>query len=712
MFHRCTMVLGTVCVTFLSVGFASAAVTYSVTDLGTCAGNSSSSATGISGNGQVTGYSYTGSNNYQAFLYSNGTMTALDSLGGSQSWAYGMSAGGLVTGIYSLGGNEYPGFIYSRGTMTNFSGSLSVNARAINDSGQVVGQFNYSRAYLYSDGVFTDIGALTGVAYSEGTGINASGQVAGWAQANSGTQYAFLYSDGTLTHLNTGYNFSGALGINAGGQVVGYANLNGNAPNHAFLYTEGSMTFLGNIGGSTSEAMAINSGGMIVGDATTSSGNEDAFLYGNGTMTDLNSLIDPASGWTLQSASAINDSGQIVGAMYNASGQTHAFLLTPIPEPSPLVLLGVSAISLLGFAWRRRRRGRARCLSCAAVVVAMLVAGSAQADVFNMGGTLNPTTGTWTGAASLQFVTVGDPGNAADTTGYGSVGYTYQMGKYDITAGQYTAFLNAVATTDTHVLYSSYMAVVGFGSGTGTDGCGIIQSGSSGSYTYAVATAYQNFPVNYVSWGNAVRFCNWLQNGQPVGPQGAGTTETGAYTLNADLMTVTRNAGATYFIPSEDEWYKAAYYKGGGTNAGYWSYPTQTNTVPSNVLSATGANNANFNSGTTFSPIYTDPTNFLTPVGAFADSPGPYGTYDMGGDLFQWNEADISSSLRGERGGDWDVTSNALTPSVRYGEPTYEYSGSIGFRVASLAVPEPGSIALLLAGAIGLFACTWRRRRV
>ena len=85
----------------------------------------------------------------------------------------------------------------------------------------------------------------------------------------------------------------------------------------------------------------------------------------------------------------------------------------------------------------------------AVIVVASAI--TAQADVFNMGGTRNPTTGTWTGLASLDIVTVGNPGNAADTaTGYGSVGYTYQMGKYDVTAGQYTAFLNAVAA-DGHV---------------------------------------------------------------------------------------------------------------------------------------------------------------------------------------------------------------------------------------------------------------------
>ena len=238
---------------------------------------------------------------------------------------------------------------------------------------------------------------------------------------------------------------------------------------------------------------------------------------------------------------------------------------------------------------------------CAVTILAATMIGSAQA-----------------GPISVALVTVGDPGNAADSTGFGAVNYAYQIGKYDVTTSQYAAFLNAVAATDPYGLYSPQMASV-----TLYAPCGIVQNGVSGSFTYSVTPGHENFPVNYVSWGSAARFVNWLQNGQPTGSEGPGTTETGAYALNgaitqAALGAVTRNSGATWFLPTEDEWYKAAYYKGGGLSAGYWLYPTQSNSAPSNVLSATGTNNANF-----FNGGFTDPTNYLTPVGASRIRPAP-----------------------------------------------------------------------------------------
>jgi formylglycine-generating enzyme required for sulfatase activity len=384
--------------------------------------------------------------------------------------------------------------------------------------------------------------------------------------------------------------------------------------------------------------------------------------------------------------------------------------VTVVPEPSTFALLGVGAIGLLGYVWRRKVNHHAVMLVANALF--LMSAGVASADVFNMGGTQNAD-GTWNGLASLGFVTVGDAGNAPDpATGnlYGSVGYAYQMGKYDVTLGQYCQFLNAVATiSDPYGLYDGNLT-----NGFGWFTFGITQSGTLGSYTYAVTGTVSggyninNMPVNAVSWGDAARFCNWLQNGQPTAAEGTGTTETGAYTLNGvttyqQLMLVTRNtAVATYFIPTENEWYKAAYYKGGGTAAGYWMYPTMSDTAPVNILSTTGTNNANYD--------FVATPNNLSPVGYFAGSPGPYGTYDQGGDVWQWNETEVDPASRGLRGGAFFWGSDTLAASYRNLCTPGGENETLGFRVAG--VPEPGSIALLLAASLGVAGVAlhrWRR---
>ena len=148
------------------------------------------------------------------------------------------------------------------------------------------------------------------------------------------------------------------------------------------------------------------------------------------------------------------------------------------------------------------------------------------------------------------------PGN------FGGVDHVYAIGKYEVTAGQYAEFLDAVAATDTYSLYDARMS-------THAEGCKIERTGSPGSYTYSVEPDWANRPVNFVSWGDAARFANWLHNGQPTGAQDLSTTEDGSYFLDGmtqdhQLEDVVREPDASWVIPTENEWYKAAYHKNDG----------------------------------------------------------------------------------------------------------------------------------------------------
>ena len=341
-------------------------------------------------------------------------------------------------------------------------------------------------------------------------------------------------------------------------------------------------------------------------------------------------------------------------------------------------------------------------LSSMILAAAACYAAVAQADVFNMGS----------GLTSLETVHVGNPDNAADTAshsgnpaGQGAVGYNYAIGKYEVTAAQYTEFLNAVAGTDTYALYNTSMS--------GSYGSGIARSGSGtigNPYTYTVDANFVNRPVNYVSWGDSARFANWLHNGQLAGAQGLSTTEDGAYylngaTTNAALMAVSREADWKWAVTNEDEWYKAAYHdKAAGLAATYFNYPTSNSSPPGRDMADVSGNNANYY-GTPY-PI--DPGKYTTVVGEFQLSDSPYGTFDQGGNVWEWNEALIASSSRGLRGGSFVSNSGNLLASYRYHDyPTAEGS-SIGFRVAS--VPEPGSLIMLLGLALTALWYGWRRR--
>jgi hypothetical protein len=223
-----------------------------------------------------------------------------------------------------------------------------------------------------------------------------------------------------------------------------------------------------------------------------------------------------------------------------------------------------------------------------------------------------------------------------------------------------------VAATDTNALYHWHM-------GSGREG--ITRSGSSGSFSYGTRAGREAMPVNYVSFYDALRFANWLHNGQPMGPQGNVTTEDGAYTITALGIannSITRNAGATIFLPSEDEWYKADYYDADSTS--YFDYPAWTDTQTVCAAPRATANTANCNRV----------VNYPTEVGSYTGSASPNGTFDQSGNVMEWNEAIISGSSRGNRSGGW--TFNPFSLRAAFGNrtnPTFELH-DFGFRVASI----------------------------
>jgi formylglycine-generating enzyme required for sulfatase activity len=293
--------------------------------------------------------------------------------------------------------------------------------------------------------------------------------------------------------------------------------------------------------------------------------------------------------------------------------------------------------------------------------------------------------------SSYRFVSVGQVDNAPDTTSYGAVDHEYDISKFEITAGQYCEFLNAVAATDTYGLYNSSMWSSSYG-------CKIERAGDAGGYSYTVAADRADRPVNYVSWGDAARLANWLTNGRPAGPQAPGTTEDGSYVLGGAvtglaLMAITRHEDARYVIPTEDEWYKAAYYdseKPGG--AGYWNYPTAGDTAPTAETPAgTDMTNGSANYSSAGGGAY-----YTTEVGAYTAKPSAsaYGTFDQGGNVHEWNETVTQASERGTRGGAFDnPVASALSVSNRYDNaPDYE-SPFIGFRVADLSGASGSSLS-------------------
>jgi formylglycine-generating enzyme required for sulfatase activity len=284
-------------------------------------------------------------------------------------------------------------------------------------------------------------------------------------------------------------------------------------------------------------------------------------------------------------------------------------------------------------------------------------------------------------SADIEFATVGNPGNVCDpqTQGcFGAVAYQYEIGRYEITNAQYAAFLNAIAASDPTGLYNMDM---GFGQ--------ITRSGSSGSFSYIAVAGNENKPITSFSFYDALRFANWLHNGKPTGAQNATTTEDGSYTFSGPTTVGARNAGAKFALATENEWYKAAYFN--PLSGGYFDYPAGSDTVTTCSTPTATSNHANCNN------VVGSPLN----VGSYTGSPSPYGTFDQGGNVWEWNETIVGAG-RGIRGGAEHIAASFMAAATQQSSTPTAEENLVGFRV----VPEPGVLMQLGAGVAALLVLT------
>lgn len=288
------------------------------------------------------------------------------------------------------------------------------------------------------------------------------------------------------------------------------------------------------------------------------------------------------------------------------------------------------------------------------LALGMIAAGTSQADTFGSGEN----------TFTIDFVNIGHAGNASDTNGYGAVSYDYRMGTYEISQD---AITKATA---------SGLANVTAGAWTGSQ------------------------PAANITWYEAAAFVNWLNTS---------TGKTAAYNLawNGSAWSMNlwsseqawqtggenlfRHKDAYYFLPSLDEWYKAAYYdpdKSGG--AGYWTYATGSNTAPTEVASGTAIGSAVYNQ------VFGQGPAVITNAGGLS----PYGTMGQGGNVWEWNESAYDSPNddptwdRWLRGGAWyNLADNLQSSDINSSGPASDHT-VIGFRVAS--IPEPSAALLLI----------------
>lgn len=301
----------------------SAGTIYSVTDLGSLGG---SAAVGfkINNSGTVAGWAQTGAGDQHAFVAGGGGIQDLSPLFGSDTFAGGINASGAIVGTSYVDGQAH-GIVWSGSGSTDLGAGIF--ATGINDAGVIIG--GNGHAFVFANGAYRDLGVLQAGGWSSASGINGNGAVVGDASVGSGFHGFIWTADGGMRSVGDfGGGNSHATGINNSGTVVGTATL-ASGYEHAFLAIGAMMTDLGTLGGGSSFAYSINDSGTVVGYSWLAGGaNPHAFVYANGIMLDLNSMLASGSGWELTEAYGINDAGQIVGSgLFH--GQVSAFRLDP-----------------------------------------------------------------------------------------------------------------------------------------------------------------------------------------------------------------------------------------------------------------------------------------------------------------------------------------------------------------------------------------------
>lgn len=267
----------------------------------------------------------------------------------------------------------------------------------------------------------------------------------------------------------------------------------------------------------------------------------------------------------------------------------------------------------------------------------------------------------------IDFVTIGNAGNAGDTggeVGLGAVSYDYRIGKYEVTNAQWNSFTSAA---------------------------GIPLGEPNNAYNNSSSWTGTNVPTTNVSWYEGLQFCNYLTSGDKS--KGAylfsGNNSNPEYFLGIDRNLAISVYGTIYVIPTQDEWYKAAYFKPDGS--GYSLFANGTDTAPiagvqSNYWGAIGV-----------------PWN----VGTGTEEQN--GTFDIMGNVWEWNETLIRTSDRGVRGGSYGEDAANMIASYALGvNPCSEWN-NLGFRVAE--VPEPASALLIICGA-GLLRLQSKKRQI